>query len=205
MSNAAKHRKRAAEFEQRKQIDRAIASYVKAIEESEAAGEEIDVALYNKVGDLALRQGRVPDAITYFECAVEHYATSGLFNNAIALCNKILRNAPGRVNVHFTLGRISARKGLRGDAARNFLEYATRMQQEGRVEEGIRALAEILDIMPELNDVRAMVEALAARSGVSLPRRRSPLRADRVPTLESTPALREQKSQDLIFLDIDYG
>lgn len=205
MSNAAKHRKKAAEFEQLKQIDRAIASYVKAIEESEEAGEDVDVALYNKVGDLALRQGRVPDAITYYERAVEHYATSGLFNNAIALCNKILRNAPGRANVYFTLGRISARKGLRGDASRNFLEYATRMQQEGRIEEGIRALAEVLDLMPELNDVRAMVDELASRAGIALPRRKTPLRTDRVPTPVSSPAVRDQKSQDLIFLDIDYG
>ncbi|GAB1341123.1 tetratricopeptide repeat protein [Gemmatimonas sp.] len=205
MSNAAKHRKKAAEFEQLKQIDRAIASYVKAIEESESAGEDVDVALYNKVGDLALRQGRVPDAITYYERAVEHYATSGLFNNAIALCNKILRNAPGRANVYFTLGRISARKGLRGDATRNFLEYATRMQQEGRIEEGIRALAEVLDLMPELNDVRTMVEDLATRSGIALPRRKTPLRSDRVPTPVSSVAVRDQKSQDLIFLDIDYG
>ena len=205
MSTAAKHRKKAAEFEQLKQIDRAIASYVKAIEESEAAGEDVDVALYNKVGDLALRQGRVPDAITYYERAVEHYATSGLFNNAIALCNKILRSAPGRANVYFTLGRISARKGLRNDATRNFLEYATRMQQEGRIEEGIRALAEVLDLMPELSDVRTTVESLAERAGIALPRRRTPLRTDRVPTPASTPAVREQKSQDLIFLDIDYG
>ncbi|WP_353266366.1 tetratricopeptide repeat protein [Gemmatimonas sp.] len=205
MSNAAKHRKKAAEFEQLKQIDRAIASYVKAIEESESVGEDVDVALYNKVGDLALRQGRVPDAITYYERAVEHYATSGLFNNAIALCNKILRNAPGRANVYFTLGRISARKGLRGDATRNFLEYASRMQQEGRIEEGIRALAEVLDLMPELNDVRTMVEDLATRSGIALPRRKTPIRTDRVPTPVDSPAFRDQKSQNLVFLDVDYA
>lgn len=205
MSNAAKHRKKAAEFEQLKQIDRAIAAYAKAIEESEAAGEEVDVALYNKVGDLALRQGRVPDAVTYYERAVEHYATSGLFNNAIALCNKILRNAPGRANVYFTLGRISARKGLRGDATRNFLEYATRMQQDGRIEDGIRALAEVLDLMPELSDVRTMVEELASRSEIALPRRKTPLRNDRVATPVSTPSVREQKSQDLVFLDVDYS
>jgi tetratricopeptide (TPR) repeat protein/uncharacterized small protein (DUF1192 family) len=205
MSNAAKFRKKAAEFEQLKQIDRAIAAYAKAIEESESAGEDIDVALFNKVGDLALRQGRVPDAITYYERAVEHYATSGLFNNAIALCNKILRNAPGRANVYFTLGRISARKGLRGDATRNFLEYATRMQQEGRIEEGIRALAEVADLMPELSDVRALVDDLAARAGLALPRRRTPLRSDRIPTPLSNAAVREARSQDLVFLDIDYG
>ncbi|WP_309670130.1 tetratricopeptide repeat protein [Gemmatimonas sp.] len=205
MSSAAKHRKKAAEFEQLRQIDRAIAAYVRAIEESELAGEDVDVALLNKVGDLALRQGRVPDAITYYERAVEHYANSGLFNNAIALCNKILRNAPGRANVYFTLGRICARKGLRGDATRNFLEYATRMQQEERVDEGMRALAEVADLMPELTEVRRLVDEHADRAGIVLPRRRTPSSASMALGDEVAPSVSRDKSQDLIFLEVDYG
>ena len=205
MSNAAKHRKKAAEFEQLKQIDRAIASYVKAIEESESSGEDVDVALLNKVGDLALRQGRVPDAVTYYERAVEHYATSGLFNNAIALCNKILRNAPGRANVYFTLGRICARKGLKGDATRNFLEYATRMQQDGRVDEGMRALAEVADLTPELIEVRRLVDEHATRAGIVLPRRGTPAHGAGVLTEDVAPANSWDRSQDLVFLEVDYG
>ncbi len=202
MSNAAKHRRKAAEFEQLKQIDRAIASYVRAVEESEAEGEEVDVALLNKVGDLALRQGRVADAVTYYERAVEHYATSGLFNNAIALCNKILRNAPGRSNVYFTLGRICGRKKLRGDATRNFLEYATRMQQEGRIEEGIRALAEVIELMPELTEIRRLVDEHSARAGVAL-RRRTPAATTSQPASDGAPHV--HKSPELVFLDVDYG
>ena len=204
MSNAAKHRKKAAEFEQLKQIDRAIASYVRAIEESESDGEDVDVALLNKVGDLALRQGRVPDAVTYYERAVEHYATAGLFNNAIALCNKILRNAPGRSNVYFTLGRICARKGLRGDATRNFLEYAARMQQDGRVEEAMRALGEVADLMPELTEVRRLVEEHSLRAGVTLPRRRTPLATEAVAPPD-TPRFAGEKSSKLVFLEVDYS
>ncbi|MCA0376415.1 MAG: tetratricopeptide repeat protein [Gemmatimonadetes bacterium] len=204
MSNAAKHRKKAAEFEHLRQIDRAIASYIKAIEEGEAEGEDIDVALYNKVGDLALRQGRVPDAITYYERAIEHYATSGLFNNAIALCNKVLRSAPGRTNVYFTLGRICARKGLRGDATRNFLEYATRMQQEGRLEEGVRALAEVADLMPEMSEVHALVEEFADRAGIALPRRRTPAMASRAEQSDDV-TVRDPRSPDLVFIHVDYG
>ncbi|MEQ1692491.1 MAG: hypothetical protein ABMA00_14475, partial [Gemmatimonas sp.] len=201
MSNAAKHRKKAAEFEQLKQIDRAIASYILAIEHSESDGEDVDVVLLNKVGDLTLRQGRVADAVTYYERAVEHYAVSGLFNNAIALCNKILRSAPGRSNVYFTLGRICGKKGLRGDATRNFLEYATRMQQEGRVDEGMRALAEVADLMPELTEIRRLVEEHAIRVGIELPRRKTP---SFVPASENARAVirPDDKSKDLIFLDV---
>ena len=182
MSNAAKFRKKAAEFEQLKQFDRAIAAYVAAIEESEKFSEEVDVAILNKVGDLTLRQGRVADAVTYYERAVEHYATAGLFNNSIALCNKILRNAPGRSNVYLTLGRVCARKGLRGDATRNFLEYATRMRQDGRIDEGMRALAEVAELMPELTEVQRLVDEHAARAGITL-KRRTPL-AQRVTDLK---------------------
>jgi len=49
---------------------------------------------------------------------------SGFFNNAIALCNKILRNSPGRASIYYKLGKISAHKGFVSDAKINFLEYA---------------------------------------------------------------------------------
>lgn len=204
MSNAAKLRKKAAEFEALKQIDRAIAMYARAIEETEAEGDEVDVAVLNKVGDLTLRQGRVADAVTYYERAVDHYATVGLFNNAIALCNKIVRNAPGRSNVYFTLGRICAKKGLRSDATRNFLEYATRMQQDGRVDEGMRALAEVADLMPELTEIRGLVDDHAERAGITLPRRRTPTSAVAQPDAASRAGLGD-KSADLIFLDVEYN
>ncbi len=201
MTNAAKIRKKAAEFEQLKQFDRAIAAYARAIEESEKEGDEVDVNILNKVGDLALRQGRVSDAVTYYERAVEHYATSGLFNNAIALCNKLLRSAPGRCNVYLTLGRICARKGLRGDATRNFLEYASRMQQEGRVDEGMRALEEVADLMPELTEIRRLVDEHAARAGISLRRKNTPGNLEAQAEIASRAGLQD-KPNDLVFLDL---
>lgn len=195
MLNAAKHRRKAAEFEQQKQFDRAIALYIKAIEAGEFDGDDVDVALLNKVGDLSMRQGRVADAITYYERAVEHYTAAGLFNNAIALCNKILRSAPGRAHVYFTLGRICARKGLRGDATRNFLAYATRMQVEGRVDEGMKALAEVAELMPELTEVRALVDEYTDKRGGI------PVRA---PVAEASPdAPPKPRTRDLVFLDVE--
>jgi tetratricopeptide (TPR) repeat protein len=205
MSTAAKHRRRAAEFEQLKQVDRAIALYVKAIEASEADGEDVDVALLNKVGDLSLRQGQIPEAITYYERAVDHYTATGLYNNAIALCNKILRSAPGRSVVYFTLGRICAKKGLRGDATRNFLAYASRMQLEGKVDEGMRALAEVADLMPELTEVRALVDEHAARKGIPLSRREvPPAPAPEPVSADPPPTNRFEKTKDLVFLELDY-
>ncbi|MGH7654275.1 MAG: tetratricopeptide repeat protein [Gemmatimonadaceae bacterium] len=158
MANVAALRKKAADFEQKKQLDKAIAAYREILDVYDAGGEDnIDVGLYNRVGDLLVRQGYTPDAVTLYERAVDLYAEGGFFNNAIALCNKILRTSPGRATVYYKLGKISAAKGFNGDAKSNFLEYADRMQKAGQMEEAFRALKEFADLCPDQDDIRLML------------------------------------------------
>jgi len=104
MSNVAKLKKRALEYEQRKQFDKALETYMQLLSQLDDHVEEADVALFNRVGDLLLRNGDVSAAVDHYERAVDLYAEGGFFNNAIALCNKILRNAPGRDSVYYKLG-----------------------------------------------------------------------------------------------------
>ncbi len=158
MSNADKLKRRAVEFESKRQVDRAIAAYLELFAEWE--GEDlanIEVSLYNRAGDLMLREGRAADAIGVWERAVDLYADGGFLNNAIALCNKILRYAPNQTSVYYKLGRISAHKGFRGDAKKNFLEYADRKQRANDLNEALRALKEFADLCPEEDDIRQMV------------------------------------------------
>jgi tetratricopeptide (TPR) repeat protein len=158
MANVAALRKKAADFEQKKQLDKAIAAYREILDVFDAGDEDnIDVGLYNRVGDLLVRQGNTPDAVTLYERAVDLYAEGGFFNNAIALCNKILRTSPGRATVYYKLGKISAAKGFNSDAKANFLEYADRMQKSGQMEEAFRALKEFADLCPDQDDIRLML------------------------------------------------
>ena len=157
MSNVAKLKKKAADFEQKKQFDKALAIYVQVLQELEGDEEEGDVALYNRVGDLMLRHGSVSEAVDYYEKAVDLYAEGGFFNNAIALCNKILRQSPGRSSIYYKLGKISAKKGFKSDAKQNFLEYADRMQKAGNMDEAFRALKEFADLCPDQDDIRLML------------------------------------------------
>src|SRR5215208_1965312 len=126
MSKIASLKKKAADLEKRSP-EKAIAVYVELLAEMEKYPEEMDVALFNRTGDLMLKQGNVGDAADYYEKAVDHYSDGGFFNNAIALCNKILRSSPGRATVYYKLGKISAQKGFKADAKANSLEYADRM------------------------------------------------------------------------------
>src|SRR4051812_4257408 len=157
MSNVAKLKKQAAELEQKKQFDKALAVYVKLLDSFDEYADELDVALFNRVGDLMLRQGNVADAVDYYEKAVDRYSDTGFFNNAIALCNKILRHSPGRASVYYKLGKISAHKGFKNDAKVNFLEYADRMQKSGKVDEAFRALKEFADLCPDQDEIRLML------------------------------------------------
>jgi tetratricopeptide (TPR) repeat protein len=164
MSNIAKLKKKAAEFEQKKQYDKALELYQQVLDFSRAGDEERDVPLYNRVGDLHFRLGNSDEAISYYEKAVDLYAEGGFFNNAIALCNKILRYSPNRSIAYYKLGLISAKKGFNSDAKQNFLEYADRMQKVGKLDEAFRALKEFADLCPGQDDVRLMLAEQLARA-----------------------------------------
>ena len=156
MSNAAKLKKRAFELEQKKQFDKALALYIQALEQGDG-DDDADVALYNHVGDLQYRVGKPTESLAYYEKAIDLYAERGFLNNAIALCNKILRQSPGRTTIYYKLGKISAKKGFKSDAKKNFLEYADRMQQVGQIDEAFRALKEFADLCPDQDDIRLML------------------------------------------------
>ena len=165
-ADLAKLRKKASDLEAKRDISGAVAAYREIIDLFEAgAAEPIDVPLYNRLGDLLIKDGRSTDAIQIWERAVEHYMDGGFLNPAIALANKILRASPGRTAAYYTLGRCLAQKGLRAEARQNFLEYATRMQRAGNLDEAFRALKELADLVPEQDDVRLMLAEELAKAG----------------------------------------
>ena len=227
MSNIAKLKKKAAEFEQKKQYDKALELYQQVLDFSRTSDEDRDVPLYNRVGDLHFRLGNSEEAITYYEKAVDLYAEGGFFNNAIALCNKILRYSPNRSSAYYKLGLISAKKGFNSDAKQNFLEYADRMQKVGKLDEAFRALKEFADLCPGQDDVRLMLAEQLARAdrkaealeqlqllydtlesegrsteAAAAVERMKTLDPGFTPRKSATP--RQRKKEGLVFLDLGY-
>ncbi len=165
MSQVAKLKKQAAEFEAKKQFDKAVGVYIKLLEGFDANPAELDIGLFNRVGDLLIRQGNVADAVDWYERGIDKYSDTGFFNNAIALCNKMLRHSPGRASIYYKLGRISAKKGFTNEARTNFLEYADRMQKSGKVDEAFRALGEFADLCPDQDEIRLTLAEQLVRAG----------------------------------------
>src|SRR3982751_4227235 len=163
-ANVDKLKKKAAEFEQKKQFDKALEVYLQILSHSEDK-EDRDVTVYNRVGDLYLRLNKADQAVNYYEEAVDLYTDGGYLNNAIALCNKILRHAPARHQIYYKLGKISAKKGFNSDAKKNFLEFADRMHRAGKDTEAFKALQEFADLCPGQDDIRLMLADQLARAG----------------------------------------
>jgi tetratricopeptide (TPR) repeat protein len=163
MSALAKIKKQAAQLEHDRQYDKALALYARLLDGADggvdAADDEIDVALYNRAGDVALRSGDAARAVGYYERALDKYATGGFLNNAIALGAKILRQAPERVATHYTLGVLYAKKGFRSDARQHFLAYAERMHRGGQPNEVARSLADYVVLCDGAADARAGLAA----------------------------------------------
>jgi tetratricopeptide (TPR) repeat protein len=155
MANPAKLRDQARAYEQRGQWREAIEAYRELVEGQE--GGDVDIATWNRVGDLHLRVNETEQAVQAYEAAVNAYVDVALYNNAIALCRKILRLVPGRAQTYLRLGQISAAKGFFADARTNFLEYAERMRKAGKLDASFAALKEFADLAPDPADVRRLL------------------------------------------------
>ncbi len=142
----------------KEQPAKAIEVYLKIIEDLEGTPDmDHELAVYNKVGDLYLKTTEVNAAVEMYERAAHRYVDSGLPNNAIALCNKILRNAPGRTATYLMLGELMLQRGFSSEAKRHFLEYAQRMKNAGQVLQAFRALKKFADASSRNDDVRGML------------------------------------------------
>ncbi|HEU5218050.1 MAG TPA: hypothetical protein VFU23_05290, partial [Gemmatimonadales bacterium] len=165
--NLDKLKEAARKYEQREEWRRAIDVYLQAIREAEDAGGEgtQDPALYNRVGDLEMKAGDTMASLRAYEQAAELYADQGFFNNAIALCGKILRVNPSRTATYLRLAQLHARKNFVGEAKKNLLEYLERMNGVGQLEEAFTAVKLFADQFHTNPDIRLMlVELLRASS-----------------------------------------
>src|SRR5205814_10387804 len=133
----------------------AIEAWLTVLQAQEQDGEpNPDLSVFNRVGDLYLKVKDPAQAADYYDRAVDKYAELGFHNNAIAMCNKVLRNAPGRQTTYLKLAKLYASKGFMAEAKQNFVAYAERMHKMGRLQHAVAALKELADISAESAHVR---------------------------------------------------
>jgi len=159
--NLEKIKESARKFELAQDWRRAIEVYQKAIQEYESGADPTpDVGVYNKVGDLHIKANEPAAAVQVFERAVDLYTDQGFTNNAIALCGKILRVNPGRVQVYLKLAQLHARKNVVSDAKKNLIEYVERMNAFNKLEEAAEAAKKFAEQFADVAELRTLVVEL---------------------------------------------
>src|SRR5712692_3049193 len=119
----------------------AIEVWLETLKAQDEDGEpNPDLSIYNRIGDLYVKMKDSAQAADFYDRAVDKYAELGFHNNAIAMCNKVLRNAPGRQTTYLKLAKLYAAKGFIAEAKQHFVEYAERMQKAGKIQHAFAAL-----------------------------------------------------------------
>ena len=99
-----------------------------------------------------------------YERAADLYGEQGFYNNAIALCGKILRVNPGRIQTYLKLAHLHARKNVVIEAKKNLLEYLERMNALSQLDEAFKAVKDFADQFPGNKEIRLMLSELLRAS-----------------------------------------
>ena len=170
-----------------------------------------DLSIYNRIGDLYIKLKDPGLAADNYDQAVDKYAELGFHNNAIAMCNKVLRNAPARQTTYLKLAKLYAAKGFMSEAKQNFVEYAERMQKVGKIDHAFAALKEFTDISPESANLREMLSEHLKMYGADPGKRGSSAKLTPPAAKTAPPAgghddiskSGKRKTSSLVFLDLD--
>jgi len=163
--NFEKLKETARKYEQKEEWRRAIEVYLQAIREFEAGNDPVpDLSVYNRIGDLYLKANEPGAAVQAYERAADLYGEQGFYNNAIALCGKILRVNPGRIQTYLKLAHLHARKNVVIEAKKNLLEYLERMNALSQLDEAFKSVKEFADQFPGNKEIRLMLSELLRAS-----------------------------------------
>lgn len=156
MSKASTIRKRALEYARKQNWDAAIREYQRLAEIDQS-----NPNLYNELGDIYLKIGNKGEAYESFARAVDAYAKVSLYNNAVAVCKKVLRIIPTRYEVLAKLGVIRKKQGLGREAESYCISYLERVSQDGSLDPAkLAGMSE--EIVEALGDSAVVLDRLAA-------------------------------------------
>ena len=118
MSKVTQIRQKARNFLQKGKFDKAIEEYKRL-----TGMETKNPNHLNELGEIYLKAGDSIQAVSNFEKAIVNYEKVALYNNAVAVCKKILRIIPGRIETIYKMGELRAKQKLEGEARTCFLQY----------------------------------------------------------------------------------
>ncbi len=126
MSKLSQLKQKAYQAGKDRDWDRAIAVYEKILEV-----EKSNPTVINELGDLCLKSGDTRKAIKNFLSAATKYRKTGLLNNSVAICKKILRHDDANLHAHWYLAEIRSSQDLVVEGENHALVFLTSGEHAG--------------------------------------------------------------------------
>ncbi len=167
MSKSSQLRNKAQIFLKKGKTSDAIEAYKKLLQV-----ETRNPNLYNELGDIYLRAEDRIQAVLSFEKAVDNYEKVALYNNAVAVCKKILRVVPNRLESIFKLGELKAKQKFNGEASSLFIQYfdmITADEGETRSETVLPKVESVLELVPDDDELHARAAEVLTQVGLKIP------------------------------------
>ena len=118
MSKRSQLRQRAQNYLRKGNFSKAIDEYKRLL-----TLENNNPNIFNDLGDLYLKTSDRVNAVSNFEKATLNYEKVALYNNAVAVCKKILRIVPDHLGTIYKLGELKAKQRFEGEASNFFVQY----------------------------------------------------------------------------------
>jgi len=186
-------KKKAQQLVQKGDVNGAIAEYEKLFE-----GGDKDPYDFIVVADMLAKRGSMQEAVRRYRQAIDEYAKTELYKNAIAVCKKILRISKEDLAIHRSLGELYAKEGLYGDAQIHYLEFAEGSIRRQDHDAALDVLDQVLKLSADNFDLSEKYVEIALRAdqpergGRELLRRAE--RAKLLGRLEEAESIRERVS-----------
>ena len=144
-------------------IPAAIKEYCKVVEI-----EPDDFTTLNVLGDLHVRVGNQPEAISCFRRIAEHYREQEFALKAIAMFKKIDRLKPNDVEIASSLADLYAQQDLLVEARAHYLLVVKAHEKSGDTEAGLEVLRKIADLDPQNTEVRLKLADSYLNAGMTV-------------------------------------
>ncbi len=141
-------------------IRQAINEYLKIIRD-----DPNDVLTMNTIGDLYLREGRIPEATKYFSQVAENYARNNFLLKAIAVYKKILNSDPGNLDINRVVAELYVRQGVIVEARHQYLRIADICARQGNSAESVAAFEKVAELDPANASVRLKLAEIYLAEG----------------------------------------
>lgn len=166
MSKSSQLRNKAQTFLKKGKVSEAIEAYKKLLQV-----ESRNPNLYNELGDIYLRAEDRMQAVSSFEKAVDHYEKVALYNNAVAVCKKILRIVPSRLDSIYKLGELKAKQKFTGEASNLFIQYfdiITADEAGLRPEMVLPKVEAVIELVPDDEELHAKSAEVLTQVGLKI-------------------------------------